>query len=262
MTVTQLNVYPIKSLGGISLSKLQLTDRGFELDRQWMLIDETGTSFTQREDPRLSLFKVMLKKEGLEITFNGDSILLPYHSNYLGETITTEMFGNSIQATLEAPILHEWFSDQLNQHLRLVRPSMEFPRFVKKHPGTVINFPDSSQYLILGQQSLDFLNDKLRQPIPMNRFRPNIVFEGGKPHEEDQWSSLKIGAAKFEVVKPCARCQITTIDQSTGEVSKEPLKTLSTYRRQGQKVLFGQYLKLVSTEDNILSIGDEIDLMA
>lgn len=121
----------------------------------------------------------------------------------------------------------------------------------------IVSFADAYPYLIIGQSSLDDLNSRLETGLPMNRFRPNFVFTGGTPYEEDRWKDFKIGAAEFKAVKPCARCMFITTDQETAERSNEPLKTLSTYRKIDGKIMFG--MNVVCIKQGIISIGDEIE---
>jgi uncharacterized protein YcbX len=123
-----------------------------------------------------------------------------------------------------------------------------------------VSFADGYPLLIIGQASLDGLNARLTEPLPMNRFRPNLVFTGGEPHEEDNWSDFRVGTISFRGVKPCGRCVMTTIDQQTAEKGGEPLKTLATYRKNGHKILFGQNLVALSTGK--IRVGDRIELMS
>ena len=112
---------------------------------------------------------------------------------------------------------------------------------------------------MIGQSSLDDLNSRLEFPVPMNRFRPNLVFTGGQPYEEDSWKLLTIGNNKFAGVKPCSRCVLTTVDQNTGEKGKEPLATLAKYRQHENKIYFGQ--NLLSIDHHTIHEGDEIKLL-
>ena len=126
-----------------------------------------------------------------------------------------------------------------------------------KSETDINSFADGYPILIIGQTALDFLNEKLETPIPINRFRPNLVFTGGLPNEEDNWKQFSIGESEFFGVKPCARCVVTTINQSSAEKGKEPLKTLATYRKVGKKILFGQNL-IPKNIGKVIDIGNEI----
>ena len=118
--------------------------------------------------------------------------------------------------------------------------------------------PMAYPVLIIGQSSLDDLNQRMKEPLPMNRFRPNIVFTGGEPYEEDGWKNFRIGQNRFVGVKPCSRCVLTTVNQDTGKKGIEPLATLSTYRMRNNKVYFGQ--NLIPLDHNEIAEGDEIVL--
>jgi uncharacterized protein YcbX len=258
-TITQLFIYPIKSLGGISLQQARIADTGFAYDRYWMLIEQDGTFITQREIPDLALFKLTDAGNSFSIRYNGQEIAISKEvPENESANIACTIFGKEVAATRENTLVSEWFSDLLKTNVQLVRKSSTPKRLVKNHPNSYINFPDASQYLILGESSLDHLNEKLATPLPMNRFRPNIVFRGGTPHVEDSWKSLQIGDAKFEITKACGRCKITTIDQESGVVGEEPLKTLSTYRLHDRNILFGQYLKLLDAGNGVIQVGDQL----
>ncbi len=168
------------------------------------------------------------------------------------------MWGQTIAAHKESDVISDWFSKRLGQEVYLVRPVQTSPRRVKNHPESKVGFSDGNQYLIIGQSSLDQLNEQLETPIDMNRFRPNIVFKGGVAHSEDNWKTIKINGATFESTKPCARCTVITIDQETGEKGKEPLKTLTKYRFRDNKIWFGQYLKFKQNETETIAVGDMI----
>ena len=123
----------------------------------------------------------------------------------------------------------------------------------------IVSFADAYPFLIIGQSSLDDLNNRLKEKLPMNRFRPNFVFSGGEPFSEDKWKKIRIGEVVFHFVKPCSRCVTTTVNQDTAEKKEEPLKTLSTYRRVNNKIYFGQ--NLLHDGNGILKVGDEIEIL-
>ncbi|NJN42563.1 MAG: MOSC domain-containing protein [Flammeovirgaceae bacterium] len=156
----------------------------------------------------------------------------------------------------------QWFSERMGSGCRLVffpeknsRPVDPNYRIGNEH----VSLADGYPFLIIGEESLNNLNLKLSAPVPMNRFRPNMVFSGGKPYEEDTWRNFRIGENRFAGVKPCARCSIPTIDQDTGEMGKEPSATLSKYRRgEDGKVYFGQ--NVVALDHNKISIGQKIEI--
>lgn len=257
--ITALHTYPIKSLGGISLTTAELTKTGLPYDRHWMLVEPDGKFITQRSFPQMAQFQLAFSNTGIVVTYEGDSIEIPFEITYQSErNLPTTIWKDSVLAQKEADEINAWFSEKLGTPLFLVRRAKAEKRFVGNHPSTEINFPDDGQILVLGEAALNHLNEKLEQSILMNRFRPNIVFSGGTPHLEDEWTAIQIGDAHFESTKSCARCQMTTINQETSEMGQEPLKTLATYRRWDKKIWVGRLVSLVSEVGARISIGEEI----
>lgn len=260
-TITQLIVYPIKSLGGVSLQKAKITASGLAYDRFWMLVDEKGRAVTQREIPKMALFQVKLKEDGVQVQYQDDSIHIPFEMEDSSIIIHTKMFSNNIIGIKESNPICAWFSRHLGKPVFLVRPSEEHPRFQNQNPDALVHFPDSSPYLILGESAMKNLNDKLDVDLPINRFRANIIFSGGTPHIEDTWTEFSIGKATFLATKPCARCVMTTISQEDATMTKEPLRTMTTYRKEGNAVLFGHYLKLKKGLEEVVEVGQTIEVL-
>jgi uncharacterized protein len=265
LQLSELWIYPIKSLGGISLTQAQVTDRGLEHDRRWLLVDENGTFLSQREHAILALFQPEMLTSGMIITYRktGSFIEVPLHYTKDQTLFTVTVWEDAIQAFEVDAVISAWFSQILGFSARLVYMPHDSHRKVDADyaisSSDVTSFSDAYPFLIIGQSSLDDLNTRLKNPITMNRFRPNFVFTGGEPYEEDTWIQFNIGTLLFYGVKPCGRCVMTTIDQEKGVVSgKEPLKTLAKYRMSGNNVLFGQ--NLIATGVGLLSIGDSITI--
>ncbi|GAB4129271.1 MAG: MOSC domain-containing protein [Raineya sp.] len=260
LEISELWIYPVKSLGGIQVLEANISDRGFEHDRRWMLIDETGKFLSQREHPNLALLQVSLQEEGLEIFLKNKDhwrISVPFLEN--ADDLQVQIWDDTCLAWLYTNVINDFFSDYLQQKVRLVYMPQTSKRQVENKyakNGEITSFSDGYPFLLIGQSSLDDLNAKLSEPIPMNRFRPNIVFSGANAFEEDIWDSFKIKEIEFFCAKPCARCIITTISQETAQQGKEPLKTLSTYRKSGSKVLFGQ--NLLHKGEGKISVKDKI----
>lgn len=262
-SIQDIFIYPIKSLGGIRLTEAKVEERGLQFDRRWMLVDPQGVFLTQRTHPPMALLQVQLDEAGL-IVFDKknpkDKLQIPYSLNS-GQEIEVEIWDDRVIATIVDPVLDSWFSEKLGITCHLVIMPESTQR--KVSPKYAVNdesvsFADGMPYLILGQESLNDLNSRLENPVPMDRFRPNIVFSGGLAYAEDSWKKIKIGAVEFQIVKPCARCVLTTIDQETGFQGKEPLKTLAGYRTIGNKIFFAQ--NMVALESGIIRIGDQIIL--
>lgn len=256
-----LNIYPVKSAAGISLSQAQVTLRGLMYDRRWMVCDRTGKFLTQRKLPKLSLIQVSVD-EMLRLSIAGaahSAIELP--AMPLEKTsVTVDVWGDDCVAWRMGDEAAQWLSDFLNVEAQLVympdsthRPS-DHGRF-----NTPNSFSDAYPFLLISDASLTDLNNRLEQPVPMNRFRPNIVVKGCAPFEEDTWTRIKIGNVVFDVAKACSRCSIPGVEQSTGEQGQEPLKTLATYRRWDHAIWFGQ--NLIAHSEGTLTVGDEVEIL-
>lgn len=265
LLLSEIWIYPVKSLGGISLSQAQLTDRGLEHDRRWLLVDENGTFLSQREHAVLALFQPEMRTSGMVITYRktGSFIEVPLHYTIDQSLFTVTVWEDFIQAFEVDEAISAWFSAILGFSARLVYMPDESHRKVDTDysisSSDVTSFSDAYPFLIIGQSSLDDLNNRLKSPINMSRFRPNFVFTGGEPYEEDTWREFNIGTLLFYGVKPCGRCVMTTIDQERGVISgKEPLKTLAKYRMKGNNVLFGQ--NLIAASFGLVSVGNSITI--
>jgi uncharacterized protein YcbX len=258
LVVSQLFIYPIKSLGGIAVSESIVLPKGLKYDRRWMLIDRDNRFLTQRDNPEMALIKTSLENESIIIQFNGSSFTLP--NLQTGSYLIAEIWDDKVDVQEVDESISKWFSHALKMDCKLVAFPEENNR--KVDPNFAIQADDQTSLsdgypiLIIGQSSLDDLNSRLESPVGMERFRPNIVFTGGAPYEEDAWKSFTIGNVRLAGVKPCARCVMTTIDQQTGESGKEPLATLSSYRKTGNKVLFGQ--NVIPLSNGMIQIGDEV----
>lgn len=262
--LSQIFIYPIKSLGGISLSASNVEERGLEHDRRWMLIDENDSFLTQRQYPQMALLNVNIEGEFLTVSLQNnesEKISLPLFSSSK-KTLKVKIWDDTCTAELISREADNWFSEILKIKCRIVHMPDSTKRLVDRQYSPEeksVSFADGYPFLIIGQASLDNLNEKLPQPLPVNRFRPNLVFTGGEPFEEDKWEKIKIGEVVFSALKPCARCVITTIDQETAERGIEPLATLASYRKKENKVLFG--MNLICHSTGTINLEDEITFL-
>lgn len=264
LIIQDLYIYPIKSLAGIRLASAKVEERGFELDRRWMLIDDRGKFISQRTFPLMAMLRVAIGAHSLSVSHSSkpdDCIQIPFDLE--GEVVSSvTVWDDEMPARLVDSQIDVWFSNILSMKVRLVKMPVSTERKVDPKyavNGESVSFADGMPYLLIGQESLEDLNRKLDVPVPMNRFRPNIVFSGGQPFVEDSWRRIQIGVLDFQVIKPCARCVMTTVDQDTGVKATEPLKTLATFRKAGSKVLFGQ--NMVALTSGLIKVGDEIKLV-
>ncbi len=237
--LSEIWIYPVKSLGGIRLSTANVMEKGLQYDRRWMLVDENGKFLTQRTTPKMALFALKSEGNGFWVTYGDDAVLLPTEDLSSGKIIKAQVWGDSVEVLEANMAINAWFSERLEMSCRLVSFPEENPRLIDPHfriAKESVSLADGYPMLIIGQASLDDLNKRLETPVPTNRFRPNLVFTEGEPYEEDAWKEFSVGTNRFMGVKPCARCVLTTVDQATGVKGREPLLTLSRYRKQGDKI--------------------------
>ena len=277
MHISEINIYPIKSLAGISVEAAMVEDRGLRYDRRWMLTTPDGMFFTQREFPRMATLSVWIEEDGSGLGVAADrfgDVFVPMDADSDKRQQVT-IWGSVCEGAVYGAALNEWFSDVLGTNCQLVKMPEDTcrsinPRFDRG--GDIVSFADGYPLMVLSEASLADLNSRLETPLPMNRFRPNLVIAGADAFAEDDWKSVRIGDAEFRSTKLCERCVITTVDQARGEFAgKDPLKTLATYRIGknvipdryeslgvgANAVLFGQNLVGESVGESI-SVGDEI----
>jgi uncharacterized protein YcbX len=261
--LSALNIYPIKSLGGFSLQQAQMEDTGLQYDRKWMLIDAEGTFITQRKHFELAMLQVSINVDQLTVTHKKDlsrNVSFSLDEN-TGVNIPVSIWDDQSRGLEVSTRVNEWFSDFMQMNVRLVQMPSNERRLVDQRyadENEIVSFADGYPCLIISEASLNGLNEKLAEPVHMDRFRPNFVFTGGEPHIEDKFGSFYLGDTLFSAVKPCARCVLTTIDQQTGIKGHEPLKTLASYRMEGKKVLFGQ--NLIHKGNGTIRLGDQIQV--
>lgn len=286
MHISEINIYPIKSLKGISLETATVEERGLRHDRRWMLTDVDGKFMTQREYPRMATMSVWFEDAvGLGVAADafGD-VFVPFEPDSEKRQQVT-IWDSVCEGQVYGAALNEWFSDVLGVNCQLVHMPDDSRRNVSERfskDDDIVSFADGYPLLVIGEASLEDLNARIleadssyRNPLPMDRFRPNIVVAGSDAYAEDRWSRIRVGEAIFRATKPCARCVITTVEQSVGEFSgKEPLKTLATYRKAkdiiphrheadgvgANSVLFGQNL-IAETPGATIHVGDKVNVL-
>lgn len=270
MKLSALLTYPIKSCGSIAHTSLAIFANGAAYDRRWMLTD-TGYHFlSQRDFPQLALIQPTVTEDSLQLTApNMPLLTIPLQLERDTPSVPVTIWRDTVPAVDEGETAAEWFSTALGAGVRLVyMPNSTYraldPHYARR-PGSV-SFADGYPLLIATESSLEDLNRRLmergKQPIPMSRFRPNIVISGTEAWEEDQWNEIEIGNMRFDLVKPCARCTITTVDQATAQIAdvQEPLATLSLFRRNEKGgVLFGQ--NTVPQTHGTLTVGDSVSVL-
>jgi len=266
LILSEIFIYPVKSLGAIRLTQAQVEERGLRYDRRWLIIDDNNRFVTQRSYPSMALIEVTITDNGLLLRHRMrdlGALIVPFQPETF-DLLTVTVWDDQIEAVIVNDSSNRWLSEALGFSARLVYLPDTSPRLADSDYAPLdanVSFADGFPFLVIGQSSLDDLNTRLPEPVSMMRFRPNLVFEGGMPYDEDQWYEFTIGKLTFYGVKPCARCIMTTVDPEKGEiVGKEPLKTLSTYRRRNNKIFFGQ--NVMTHQSGVLKIGDEIQVVS
>jgi uncharacterized protein YcbX len=267
VSVTALNIYPVKSCRGIPLDRARLTDAGFEHDREWMVTRPDGRFLTQRDEPRLALIQPAFEGEWLRLEAPGrDPLRLPLDA--AGPELEVTCWRDRCAAFDAGEEAARWLTAHLGSPARLVRfDARRSRRCNPEWTGDVAattRFADAYPWLLISQASLDDLNSRLAVPLPMNRFRPNIVVDGLPPYGEDEVRDFVADRIRLRAVKPCDRCIITTTNQATAErEGDEPLATLRTYRFDPRLrgVLFGQNLVLVEGAGREIRVGQAFEVI-
>lgn len=264
LVVSQLYFYPVKSCAGLALKTAEIGPRGIKYDRHWMVVDLDGCFLTQRQMPKMALIRPEVKEseEVLQLLAPGMPELV-VKLNSVGQRASVAVWDDTCDALDEGDEAASWITRFLGQQVRLVKFASGFVRQVDQRYALrqedQVGFADGFPFLLLSEASLGALNEKLSEALPINRFRPNIVVAGASAFAEDEWKKVAINGISFDVVKPCARCVITTVNQDTGIAGVEPLKTLAGFRRVDGKVLFGQ--NLIHHNEGTLAIGDAIEIL-
>lgn len=289
--VKSIFIYPIKSCRGITVSEASVSSTGFLWDRQWVVVNSKGRACTQRVDPKLCLVETELPKDAFSVNWKPNktshlvirapgmdelkvSLCRPPQSQSQSQTCdgvsVWEWSGSALDEGDEAS---KWFTTYLGKPSRLVRFNQESetrPVDPNYAPGFRVMFSDGYPYLLVSQESLNSLNEVLKEPVPINRFRPNILVDGCEPFSEDLWKEIKIENLTFHGVKLCARCKVPTINQENANLGSEPTASLVKFRsgkvlcpdRNGKgKVYFGQNMVCADVhEENekIIKVGDPV----
>ena len=261
--VSALIYYPIKACRGFAVESAHVERMGLEQDRRMMVVTQEGKFLTQREHPRLALVTPMLKNEVLTLCApDFDSIQVIVQKTGVPQPVDI-WHSHGVLAIDQGDEPAQWFSDWLGASVRLVHIVDGYKRRLNPeyaiHEDDHTGFADGYPILLISEESLQDLNARLAMPILMNRFRPNLVVRGAEPYAEDSWNKIRIADVELAVVKPCPRCVVTTIDKETLERSKEPLKTLSRYRRRKLGAIFGQ--NVIPLSGGSLRLGMSVEVL-
>ena len=262
MHLETITVYPVKGVGGVSLQEASVRARGLAQDRRWMLVDMDGRALSQRQLPKLVWISASIEDKGLSLQFPG---IRDLHFDFPGPSasrLDVNIWGDSVSAQLAATEASDWFTSVLDHDCRLVFMDSVAQRGVDpaySDGEAVVSFADGYPLLLTSTASLHKLNGRMDCTIPMSRFRPNVVVHGAKPFDEDGWRVIQIGSVRFDVVKSCTRCVVTTVNADTAVPGKEPLRTLSTFRKRDGKVYFGE--NLIPRSEGTIIVGDLVTVI-
>jgi uncharacterized protein len=265
--LASVHIYPLKGCRAVDLDEAVVEPWGLAGDRRWLLVDTDCQFITQREHPALARL-VVTYGPGADITVSCDGYRsLPVAApGELPELVKVAVWRSMVLAAAAGPEADAWFSAYLGQPVRLVWLDDPTRRAVDPEfgaNGDTVSFADGYPLLLTSTGSLDQLGEWLTaagdQPVPMNRFRPNVVVSGYEPWDEDRWRRIRIGAVCFRVAKPCGRCIVTTTDQTTGERGRQPLRMLARHRRFGKSLVFGQ--NIIPDSPGLIRVGDPIEII-
>lgn len=261
--VSGLYIYPIKSAGGIALPNANIGTRGFYYDRRWILVDDGGKLITQRQFPKMALIIVRVAEECLVVDAPDmpslGTPLRPGRKRY----IPVQVWDDHTQGLPVGKEADSWFSAYLGASCRLVYMPEDADRpldWQYRASNDQVSFADWFPFHMVSEASLQSLNKRLKSPVDISRFRPNIIINGCTAFAEDGWDHIRIGTVRFQVAVPCPRCSVINVDQQTSvRGAGEPLRTLAQYCRVGKEVWFGRHL--LHHEQGELRVGDTVEVL-
>ena len=260
-TLSEIIIYPVKSLTGISVGNWPVIKTGLLYDRKWMLIDTDRQFLSQRKLPKMALIKTALTDTNLILSASGmESLLIPLFQAE-GEIINSTVWHYQCDTRSVSLEADQWLSHFLKIECRLVYQPDEMIRQVDPdyaYPTDNVAFSDGFPFLIISEGSLVSLNQEMQLNLSMSRFRPNLVISGCNCYAEDSWREISIGGIDFRLPKPCSRCSVPAIDPETAVMGKEPLTTLSRIRKWDNKIYFGQ--NALHNQSGFLTVGDAVQV--
>jgi hypothetical protein len=266
MRLVSIHTYPIKSGHRLDHDHAEVEPWGLAGDRRWVVVEPDGTPVTQREEPVMTQIQPLPRPGGLVVRTPGLpdlDVAEPARGEFVGACV----WDDPVPARSAGAEADSWFSKVIGFDVRLLwldDPTRRATNPVHSRPDDRVSFADAYPLLATNTASLDTLNDWLAEsgsdewPLPMTRFRPNVVVSGAEPWAEDGWlgGRIRIGSVTFRAVKMCDRCVLTTVDPETGVKGKEPLRVLAKHRRINQKLMFG--MNLIPDGTGTIAVGDPV----
>lgn len=263
-SLSELAIYPVKSIQGIALQSSRVDDAGLCGDRRYTLVTPNGELVTGRTHPQLTLITAKaLEDHSWQLSHpSTQTPLILDLTKYTQEYSEIVVWENTVNAQRTSDEADTWFSKIAGESVHLMHFGEHSQRFTKRRPDVPMGFADGYPFLLTTEASLSELNRTCAQHIQMAQFRPNIIIRGNSAFEEDRWKRIRIGDVEFENIKPCVRCIFTTLNPQTAErIPKgEPLKTLGKFRLlDGKGITFGA--NLITLNTGIIHIGDEVEIL-
>jgi uncharacterized protein YcbX len=261
MHLSDIYRYPIKSARGHRLETADMDQFGLRGDRRWMLVDEEGQFLSQRQLPQMALLDVESRLDGLRLCMAGEAIEITTPGDD-AQRIQATVWEHTMLAPLAAAGVNRWLSERFARAVRLVYCPTDSTRAVDPDyapPGQRVGFADGFPLLLISEASLSFLNEQLPTPVPMDRFRPNLVIRGAEPYAEDDWKELRIGEVQLSLVKPCSRCSIPSIDQRSAQRDPHINRALARYRRRDGAIYFG--MNALAPAGARFALGQPVELI-
>lgn len=261
LSLSAIYRYPVKSARGHALQEARTDAFGIAGDRRWMLVDERGVFVSQRTMAAMALLEVSPAPDGLLLTYRGAQLAVATPAPGAARE-SVRVWSDQLEGLSADDAANHWLSQRFGVPLRLVYCPDDARRAVDPHycaNGARVAFPDGFPLLVLTQASLDDLNRRLPAPVPMDRFRPNLVISGAEAFDEDRWSRLRIGGVQIDLVKPCSRCAVPSIDQATGERDSSINRVLADFRRRDGQIYFG--MNALVPAGARLAVGDAVAVL-
>ena len=263
INVSKLFYYPVKSLAGINAQEMVINSWGPHHDRRLMLVDGEGRMITQRQCRLMALIQMRDLGDSLELEFRGQSVPIAWPNfNEEGNRKIVWVWNDEIEAQVIPGSINTWLSDVLQRKVQLVYMPENIQRQVDLNyadEGVRTSFSDGFPFLLISRASIEFLQNKLSFDLDVRRFRPNIVVDGCEAFAEDSWRQIRVGEIEFQLVKPCARCVMPSINMETAQIQKEVMQVMNDHRKRDGDVFMGQ--NMVHVGEGVLQLGQTVEVV-
>lgn len=262
MHLSRIFTHPVKSMRGLQFSHAQVTSSGLAFDRVFMLTELDGKFITARQHPQLVCFTPTLITNGIVITAPDNQSITVTFNDFTDNKQPTEVWGNNFTAHIAPDSVNDWLSHYFQRPVQLRWLGTELTRRIKRFPDIPLSFADGYPFLLVNEASFELLQERCPVPLELIQFRPNLVVDNVPAFAEDSWKTIKIGDVIFDVVKPCTRCILTTVNPETGKKSpvEEPLASLQQFRsKENGDIDFG--MNLIARNHGVIRAHDKVEVL-